>query len=243
MLPFITRNRKLGSGNVSSDVLVTDIMSGMKNTSKRFQYIPLKAKCFFVFFILLAIYLYGAIFWAWHDNRLTKEDFLGTDKCPSCYGRSMCFQLFDNQLELKGLSKMRAFDVINVRNVHIAYHKNKELNVVLKRLAHDREIKAIDDKICEDSFRQPGCDIARTAVLTKRSQDIVKNGLQPKHFKDTSFMFTCPTHKLLHQVLDKYKERTTAAHHDLVQDDILQILFTARVNGEPLLLQVNSFYN
>ena len=221
MLPLITRNRKIGSETMSDDVTVKEIMLGMKNTSNRFQRIPLKAKCFFVFLIIfLAIYIYGTTFWAWHDNRLTKEDFLGTDKCPVCYGRSLCFQLFDNQLELKGLSKMRAFDVINVRNVHLAYHKEKDLNIVLKRLAHDTELNDIDAKICADSFRNPGCDVARTAVLTKTSQDIAKNGFQPKHLKDT-YMFLCPTHKLLNRVVEKYLERTVA--NDLVHDDILQI--------------------
>ena len=236
MLPQITRNRKIGSETISDDVSVKNMMSGMKNTSKRFQRISLKAKCFFIFFILLAIYIYGTVFWAWHDNRLTKEDFLGTDKCPVCYGRSMCFQLFDNQLELKGLSKMRALDVINVRNVHLAYHKEKDINVVLKKLAHDKELNNIDDKICADSFRNPGCDVARTAVLTKTSQDIVKNGFQPKHLKDSSFMFMCPTHKLLNKVVEKYQEKTR--ENDLVFDDILHIWYTAKVNAEPLLLQV-----
>lgn len=235
MLPLITRNRKIGSETISDDIAVKDMMSGMKNTSKRFQRISLKAKCFFIFFLLLAIYIYGTVFWAWHDNRLTKEDFLGTDKCPVCYGRSMCFELFDNQLELKGLSKMRALDVINVRNVHLAYHKEKELNVVLKKLAHDKELNDIDVKICADSFRNPGCDVARTAILTKTSQDIVKNGFQPKHLKDSSFMFMCPTHKLLNKVVEMYQEKTR--ENDLVYDDILHIWYTAKVNAEPLLLQ------
>lgn len=236
MLPFITRKRKPDSGINSSDLTVTEIMSSVKNTSQRFRLIPLKAKCFFVFFILLAIYIYGSIYWAWKDNRLTREDFLGTDKCPSCYGRSLCFQLFDNQLELKGMSKLRAFDMMNIRNVHLAYHKDREINVVLKRLAHNDEIREVDDKICYDSDRQPGCDVSRTTVKTKTSQDIVKNGLLPKHFKDTSFMFICPSHKLLNRVIDKYQEKTTDPNF-MVHDDKLQLLFTAKVNSEPLLLQ------
>ena len=189
MLPFVTRNRRPGSTTTSSDV--TELMSSMKRTSLRFRLMPFKAKCFFVFFIISAFFIYGSIFWFWRENSLTKEDFLGTDKCPSCYGRSLCFELFDSQLELKGLSKMR----------------------------------------------NSGCDVARTHVLTKTSQDIVKNGLQPKHFKDTSFMFICPSHKLLNRVIERYKEKTTNSV-DLEHDDKLQLLFTAKVNSEPLLLQV-----
>ena len=235
MLPFVTRNRRPGSTTTSSDV--TELMSSMKRTSLRFRLMPFKAKCFFVFFIISAFFIYGSIFWFWRENSLTKEDFLGTDKCPSCYGRSLCFELFDSQLELKGLSKMRALDFMNIRNVHLAYHKERELNVVLKKLAHDAELQEIDAAICADSFRNSGCDVARTHVLTKTSQDIVKNGLQPKHFKDTSFMFICPSHKLLNRVIERYKEKTTNSV-DLEHDDKLQLLFTAKVNSEPLLLQV-----
>ena len=235
MLPFITRNRKPGSASSSDDV--SELMSTMKRTSQRFSRVPLKTKCVFILLLTLAFLIYGGIFWVWKDNRLTREDFLGTDKCPSCYGRSLCFELFDNQLDLKGISKMRAFDFVNLRNVHFAYHKERELNVVLKRLAHDSEIEEIDDTICADSFRKPGCDLARTSVLTKTSQDIVKNGLLPKYFKDTSFMFTCPSHKFLSRVVEKYQEKTTHPV-EMEQDDKLQLLYTAKVNPEPLLLQV-----
>lgn len=236
MLPFSTRNRKFGI-NTDSANSATEAMTSLKRSTFRLKQMPLKAKCFFVFFIVICVYFFGAIYLTWKDNRLTKEEFLEVQKCPACYGHKFCFSLFDDQFDLSGMSKYHMLDVINVKNVHFAYHKRRGHQVVVKKLAHNDEIQKVDDGICEDSVVDPGCDVAKRFVVTKLAQDITRNGLLPQHLKDTTFMFLCVTHKLIDRVLEKYMEKVHWSG-EISMDDKLQVLFTAKVNPEPLILQV-----
>lgn len=238
MLPFSARNRKFALNSESSSS-ATEVMTSLKRSTFHLRQIPLKAKCFFVLFVVICVYLFGAIYLTWKDNRLTKEEFLEVYKCPACYGHKFCFSLFDDQFDFTGMSKYKMFDVINVKNVHFAYHKRKGHQVVIKKLAHNDEIQIVDDAICKDSVVDPGCDVAKRYVVTKTAQDITKNGLLPRHLKDTTFMFLCVTHKLIDRVLEKYTEK----YHwsgEISMDDKLQVLYTAKVNPEPLILQVSS---
>lgn len=238
MLPLATRNRKLvyTEDLTDSNSSPTEMISKLRKTTFQFRRIPVQAKCFICIFVILTVYLYGSIYLSWGKNRLTKEEFLEVKKCPACYGQSYCFKLFDDQFDLSGMSKYQMFDVINLKNVHYAQHKEEGINVVLKKLAHNDEIQTVDNKICKDAFREPGCDLARRFIVSKTGKDIAVNGLLPQHLKDTSFMFFCVTHKLLDRVLDRYQEKGRR-DGEISVDDKLQILYTAKVNPEPLMLQ------
>ncbi|XP_045200893.2 divergent protein kinase domain 2A-like [Mercenaria mercenaria] len=237
MLPFATRNRKLvfTEGATSYSEGATEMISNISKSTFRLRRIPIQAKCFVFVLIIICIYLYGSIYLAWGQNRLTKEDFLEVHKCPACYGQTFCFSLFDDQFDLSGMSKYELFDAINVKNVHYANHKYQGHQVVLKKLAHDDEIKIIDDRLCKDAFRDPGCDLARRMVVSKTGKDIQANGLLPQHLKDTTFMFFCVTHKLIDRVMDRYPVIGSKGDQ-MSMDDKLQILYTAEVNPEPLML-------
>ena len=200
MLPFTARNRKTV---LSSEADTTDMISAIQRTSFRLKCIPIKAKCFLLIVLILTVYLSVTIYFSLKNNRLTKEEFLEVQKCPACYGSSMCFSLFDDQFDLSGISKYEMLDVVNIKNVHFAYHKVHNHRIVLKKLAHIDEIRAVDEAICKDSFRDPDCDVARRFVVSKTGQDVSRNGLEPRHLKDTTFMFMCVTHKLIDRMIDR----------------------------------------
>lgn len=238
MLPFSTRNRKVTFTEEATGYSTgaSEMISNISKSTFRLRRIPLQAKCFIVIFILLCISLYGGIYLSWSQNRLTQEDFLETRKCPACYGQTFCFDLFDDQFSLSGISKFGIFDKVNLKNVHFADHKYHGHRVVLKKLAHNDEIKKVDDRLCKDAFREPGCDLARRMVVSKTGQSIHRNGLLPELLKDTTFMFFCVTHKLIDRVMDRYKV-IGKKEGQLTMDDKLQIYYTAEVNPEPLMLQ------
>lgn len=241
MLPFSTRNRKnvfIGeSATYKSGA--SEMISTLHKSTFHIRRIPVQAKCIIFVFLILAVFLYGSVYLDWGQNRLTKEEFLEVHKCPACYGQSFCFDLFDDQFDLSGISKYALFDGINVKNVHYADHKHRGQRVVLKKLAHNDEIKKIDDELCKDSLREPGCDLARRMVVSDTAKNIHRNGFLPEYLKDTTFMFFCVTHKLVDRVLEKYREKGRRMGM-ISMDDQLQILFTAKVNPEPLMLQVTS---
>ena len=218
-----------------------EVLTAVKSTAFKLRRLRLPGRFKLLLFLvcLIAVVIYGKTYVGLGKNRLTDEEFLGVQKCPACYGSSLCFEFFDDQIQLSGISRYSVFDTINLRNVHFAFHKYKEHDVVIKKLGFNSEIKTIDDQICEDSFRKPGCDLAQRFVVSQTAQDITKNGLSPKHLKDTTFMFMCPTHRLIDRVLEKYVEKNRGKHISI--DTQLQILYTAKVNPEPLLLQVGLF--
>lgn len=241
MLPLTTRNRKIVFTEESSNYSgAAEMISNIRNSTFRFRRIPLKAKCFIILLLILCILFYGIIFLAWGQNRLTQEDFLEMTKCPACYGMTFCFNFFDDQFTLSGISKYELFDRINVKNVYYADHKYHGHRVVLKKLAHNDEIKRIDDRLCKDAFRDPGCDLARRMVVSQTARNIHRNGLLPELLKDTTFMFFCVTHKLIDRVMDRYQV-LGKKEQQLAMDEKLQIYYTALVNPEPLMLQVDEF--
>ncbi|KAL4220252.1 hypothetical protein ACF0H5_020659 [Mactra antiquata] len=238
MLPFVARNRRLmlDTDEPIFNTSASEMISRIPKSTFHCRRIPLKAKCFCLLLIIFAAYLYGTIYLSWGANRLTNEEFLEVRKCPACYGHSFCFKLLDSQYDLTMMSQYKLFDTVNLKNVHYANHKHEGHSVVLKKLAHNDEIKKIDDKICQDSDREPGCDLSKRYVVTETSKDIMRNGLLPRHLKDTTFMFFCVTHKLIDRVSAKYKDRHKQ-YEPLTHDDQLQLLYTAQVNPEPLILQ------
>jgi hypothetical protein len=78
-------------------------------------------------------------------------------------------------------------------------------------------------------------------AVSKTAKDILASGLLPEHLKDSSFMFFCVTHKLVDRVMDRYPVVGSKGDH-MPLDDKLQILYTAQVNPEPLMLSVNIFF-
>ena len=237
MLPFSTRHRKLGLNSDSSSS-ASEVMTSLRRSTFHLRQIPVKAKCCVILFIVICVYLFGAIYLTWKDNRLTKEEFLEVHTCPACYGHKFCFDLFDDQFDFTGKSKYQLLDIVNVKNVHYAFHKLRGHQVVIKKLAHNDEIQKVDDGICTDSVVDPGCAVAKRFVVSKTAQDITRNGLLPSHLKDTTFMFMCVTHKLIDKVFEKYVEKQHWSG-EVSMDDKLQVLFTAKVNPEPLILQVS----
>lgn len=234
MFPSELRNRKAD--------LQTDNMAQMhfklSGTATRLRQLPLKMKIFFCILLLISIFTYGHIFrYLLSANHLTTDSYLETDKCPACYGHSMCRTLYDNRVQMTGWSKFAFFDMVNNKNVHYAHHTDKKRNIVLKKLGHDKEFADWDDRICRQASRTSPCDVSRLVYRTRTAIEISKIDLQPAHLKGLSFMFMCPTYRMIDYALQRYKE-VLKPDHILFRDKV-QFMATAMMNSEPLLLQVH----
>lgn len=234
MLPQTLRNRR----SVSTENLSKQNQSSLvKDTATVIKKLPVKAKLFLLCSGLLSLYAYYSIIRSLTTNHLAEDAFLETEKCPACYGHSLCWILQDNQIHLTGWSKVRLLDFVNVKNVHFGHHKDLDHPVVLKKLAHSSELQDIDERICKDAGRQAGCDVARVLHVSDTGIEIRKLGLLPKHLKNTTYMFSCVTLNLIDLVIRKYQEKLKPKSDLPFVRDKLQIYATALVNSEPLLLQ------
>ena len=235
MLPTV-RNRKSGSVKNS----MAGVGSIVIDATSKLRRLPFKAKCFLIGVGCVSFYIYGSLFMSLTRNHLKEEGYLETHKCPLCYGHSACIDLKDGLVTMKGWSKLRFLDFVNIKNVHIGEHAGMQKSVVLKKLAHDQELKQVDEKVCEDANRPPNCDAGKNLVRTKIGNEITRQGLLPVHLKGTNYMFTCPTYNLLDRVVRYYKEKLKPNEDHVFTRDKLQIYGTALINPEPLMLQVRN---
>ncbi|KAK3095420.1 hypothetical protein FSP39_014457, partial [Pinctada imbricata] len=232
MLPTI-RNRKSGSVKNS----MAGVGSIVIDATSKLRRLPFRMKCFLIGIAFVSIYVYGSLFFTITSNHLKEESYLETVKCPACYGHSACIDLKDGLISMKGWSRLRFLDFVNLKNVHVGEHDGIQKSVILKKLAHDRELQQADEQICLDANRPVTCDVGKNLMKTKTGNDIMRNGLLPVHLKGLSYMFACPTYNLLDRILKYYKEKMRANVNHVFSRDKLQIYGTARINQEPLLLQ------
>lgn len=233
MLPNSLRNRKFGNSQSS----FSNVKMVVSDTANKIKRLPLKIKCFMVFMMFASVYVYGSLILSLTTNHLNTDTFLETDKCPACFGHSICVALKNDRIRFTGWSKIRLLDIVNIKNVHTAQHLDNQEQIIIKKLGHNKEFENIDEKICKDANRPKGCDVARVLHITNTGDEIRRQGLLPKHLEKINHMFSCPTYSLIDRVLKYYKEKLTPTSNMLYTRDKLQIYATSLINAEPLMLQ------
>ena len=225
------RNRQaaMATGRAQIETVFAD-------STLRFRRLPTRAKICMGLSFVFSVVFYGTIVHSLLFPKVLNEDFLETDKCPACYGGSACSVFFYNRVRFTGMSKFRFIDFLNLKNVHFGVHENT--NVVLKKLAHNSELKKIDQKICSDANRPENCDIGRVIYISNMAQTVKEHPVQPGMLKElTLSMFTCPSYRLVDRVWHYFKERSKP--DGIFFRDKVQLLYISMVNTEPLLLQVS----
>ena len=85
---------------------------------------------------------------------------LEVPKCPACYGENLCPEILKERLTLSNWTFLKSF-LFNAKNTYFGQFRGE--SVILKKLAHDRELKNFDDGLCH---------------LTQRSCDSIGNNLR-----------------------------------------------------------------
>jgi hypothetical protein len=117
MLPYTLRDRRSGSNQSFPGVKMV-----MSDTANKIRRLPYKVQCFLISTCIISIYVYGGLIMSLKTNHLKTESFLETDKCPACFGHSICVVLKTERIQLTGWSKVRLLDIVNIKNVHTARH-------------------------------------------------------------------------------------------------------------------------
>ena len=106
---------------------------------------------------------------------LANKRFLELDKCPACYGVTLCPSFFNDEIVPNSLTAFLSTQLFNSKNVFYAQFKNKQVSfvfkymlylfivrfyilylffffqVVLKKLAHDDELEQLDHYLMQYS--------------------------------------------------------------------------------------------
>lgn len=211
------------------------LRSALSSTSSKFNRLSLRTKCVLIFcgFMLIVFYILMAMHQV--SNRLREDSYLETNKCPACYGASLCKPLYDGKAHFTGLSNIRSLDILNFKNFH--YGKYRGEDVVLKKLVQNSVLQDIDERICFSADRKVGCDVARISYIADFSREIRTTDLQVSHLTGVSDMFRCPSVRFVRRLLANYKERAKHEVPIYYITDKIQVLVTAMINSEPLMLQ------
>lgn len=158
--------------------------------------------------------------------------FLGEDKCPACYGTSLCEDLHSGKIHFTSFSKVRLTDYLNTKNVFFA-ERDDGTQLVLKKLAFNSELRDIDAKICKFTSGRYSCDVSKYFSLSKFA---TSREIDPGLFANLTDMVHCPSQRLLVKILDNYREKQSDS--ELHAQDRMYVGYTLSVNSEPILMQV-----
>ena len=146
--------------------MVNDMKLKMKLVERKLKRLPVVGKIALGASLLLSALLYVGAFLYFMSVSLHDRNIWEVDKCPACYGQSLCKHFKTGDYIFEGLSKFKFFHLINVKNVHFATHKEKR--IVLKKLGHKSELKGVDDQLCKQAGYDTGCNIADSAMSVSR---------------------------------------------------------------------------
>ena len=76
---------------------------------------------------------------------LRSHEVLEIEKCPACFGEDLCPEFFHGTIQLKDFALWQS--LFNEKNIYFGHYKGKD--VVLKKLAHDKELLKFERRICE----------------------------------------------------------------------------------------------
>lgn len=208
----------------------------------RGKFVHFKLPCLFAFFIFVMLYIAGSLYWVFTENYLAQPSFVEANKCPVCYGESLCETFQKNNIELSVLKSMGFLNMLSSieKTVHYATIRGDggaKTEVVLKKLGRNRDLNDLDARICSESKMAANCDVSSAITKLEFLTSSVEDTEFAKHLQGTSPMLYCPSTRLISELFTKYKERSVSG--SLTTRDKIQIWSTTAVNQEPLLLQVS----
>lgn len=158
-------------------------------------------------------------------------DLTEVEKCPACYGISLCPAIIGGLLTLHSFGAIAGLmNILGSKNVLFGMLGNQK--VVLKKLGHTTELEELDKMICKVANLGSSCHV-NEAVW--HQGDLLHSMRQHVASHDSSLRL-CPTvvnlERLLSNVLYNTKDISTEVLH-------ANIWTTVMINPEPLLLQVS----
>lgn len=187
------------------------------------------------FLMLLGLIMMVAFMRAiWSSLRPDPLPLSEFDKCPACYGVSVCDEIVKGNIKITPFGLYSAIaHVIASKNVF--FGTMGQTRVVLKKLAHSYELRALDEIICGNKSFSSLCPGHRTN--TKYESDINFRSLVVRAITssflvpDASSLRLCPN-------AHHFDELFANVYANGVDHKDVYLWTLISVNPEPLVLQV-----
>ncbi|XP_011698510.1 PREDICTED: deleted in autism protein 1 homolog isoform X1 [Wasmannia auropunctata] len=156
-------------------------------------------------------------------------------KCPACYGVSACHNIHKVDLLWNNVNAIISH-LFGVKNVFFGtYNQSK---VVLKKLAHSSELKALDVTLCSELQLGYPCSSVPLDGYTADFYDLIRKIITSDFSKDdTSRLRLCPTIGHLDDLF--YNVHLNNKLVDPTQY-LINLWTLVSINPEPLILQILS---
>lgn len=163
------------------------------------------------------------------------------DRCPACYGVTVCPELYSNQIVME--SNHHWSSMFNAKNIYYGYTKSNR-KVVLKKLAHDWELRELDTNLCKIWHLKRNCKpihLLNVSNIDERIISIVQFNLTWPDTQPRKGLVLCPYsysfYDLIQPVLNNKK-----ANNNNYKSDMLNVWTMLSVNPEPIILQVKETF-
>lgn len=162
------------------------------------------------------------------------------NRCPVCYGISVCPELYSNQIVLE---EHRWQDLLfNVKNIYHGYTKSNR-KVILKKLAYDKELDKFDNNLCKTFNLSSNCkpmDLLNVTTIHKKIVDIVHFNLTRTDVsvRPRTGLTFCPYPEGIQDFLKPFLTNNIRKQHN---SDLINVWTMLSLNAEPIILQVGVF--
>lgn len=166
----------------------------------------------------------------------TLEELTELDKCPTCFGVTMCPAFMGGHISLNGFDNISKFvNLIGSKNVMFGLYGDKK--VVLKKLGHNQELQQLDDKVCGELDFNSGCQVNEAVWRIDDLRSATARHLKPPagHPEHPMSLRLCPSTQNLDRLLTKVVHRNRATDIRILNANIWTLVL---LNPEPLVLQV-----
>jgi hypothetical protein len=163
------------------------------------------------------------------------DDIAERDKCPVCFGVSVCQAIDEHKVTLLYTDFYSIFNnLLGIKNVY--YGKYVDENVIIKKLAKTSELQSFDNYICEDDKLNELCFKTKSNVQNKSTgfYDLIIAELKNHDLNDPNIkMKLCPVSHISNLISN------LLTMDNLKNEDYFTYLWsTININPEPLMLQV-----
>ncbi len=171
---------------------------------------------------------------------LSDLSFNQQNKCPACFGESLCPDIFANRISLANDTTFaeRIFNAKNVFRAELTTSRggrSQKTKIVLKKLGHNSELTALDARICALEGRAPNCIVGHSLALlaSRLSSDMGRIDLDKFRAAavdggDADAMLCLRSQRLLDKLLARSSTHASSTRTE-------QALTTLLHNPEPLI--------
>ncbi|CAG5055365.1 unnamed protein product [Parnassius apollo] len=155
-------------------------------------------------------------------------------RCPACYGVSICPELYSNQIILQ--SERHWSGVFNAKNIYYGYTKSNR-KIILKKLAHDWELRKFDSNICKKLNLKDDCKpihLLNSSNVDEKLLSIVQFNFTWPDSEPRKGLVMCPYAYSIYDFIKPLLDKRTLNY----KSEMINIWTMLSINPEPIILQI-----